>query len=133
MRILLSIFLITLLLIKPLSAGEYAQAANDNPFVNGELNSKYEGEITILAGEVLEIQPTKQNFPVYKLNLRIEGIKNIWVTSIAPQPKGGIKVGDMMIFKGFISTAKSTDPSGELGKIISSKTLLMAIQSQRAN
>ena len=115
-----------------LIAGEYAQEANDNPFANGELNSKYEGEVTALAGEILEIKPTEQNFPVYKLNLNIEGIKPIWVTSIAPKPEGGIKVGDNIIFKGFISTSSGIDSSGKLGKITGSNTLLMAIQSQRA-
>ena len=114
-------------------AGPFAKEANENPFLSGELNPQYEGELTALGGEVLEIKPTKQNFPVYKINLRIEGIKNIWVTSIAPEPEGGIKVGDMMIFKGFISTAKSADPDGDLERLINSKTLLMAIQSQRPN
>jgi len=113
-------------------AGKYAVEANENPSLNGSLNPKYEGEVTALAGEVLDIKPTKQKFPVYKLNLRIEGVNHIWVTSIAPQPEGGIKVGDMIIFRGFIATASSTDPTGELGNIIDSETLLMAIQSQRA-
>ena len=60
------------------------------------------------------------------------GVKPIWVTSIAPKPEGGINVGDKMIFKGFISTTLATDPSGKLEKITGSKTLLMAIQSERA-
>jgi len=80
-------------------AGPFSKEANENPFLRGELNPQYEGELTALGGEVLEIKPTRQKFPVYKINLRIEGIKNIWVTSIAPEPEGGIKVGDMMIFK----------------------------------
>jgi len=124
--------LIILVSIQPSIAGKYAQEANDNPFKNGELNLKYEGEKTALAGEILEIKPTKQKFPIYKLNLRIEGIKHIWVASIAPSTNGEIKVGDLMIYKGFISSTSELDPSGELEKIINSKTLLMAIQSQRA-
>jgi len=130
-KFLLSIFFVVVVFAQSVVAGEYAQAANDNPFLNGELNPKYEGEVIALAGEVLEIQPTKQKFPVYKLNLRINGIKNIWVTSIAPQPEGGIKVGDMIIFKGFITKSSSTDSTGELGKIIGSETLLIAARSQR--
>ncbi|MBB1307754.1 hypothetical protein [Pseudoalteromonas sp. SR43-5] len=126
------VFVVVALLSHSLIAGEYAQEANENPFLNGELNSKYEGEVTALAGDVVEIQPTEQNFPVYKLNLSIVGVKPIWVTSIAPKPEGGISVGDKMIFKGFISTTLATDPSGKLGKITGSKTLLMAIQSERA-
>jgi len=87
-------------------AGPFAKEANENPFLSGELNPQYEGELTALGGEVLEIKP---------------------------EPEGGIKVGDMMIFKGFISTAKSADPDGDLERLINSKTLLMAIQSQRPN
>ena len=132
MKYFLSIILFSFLSVSFSYAGKYAAEANDNPFLNGELNPKYEGEVTALAGEVLMIKPTKEKFPVYKLNLRIEGVSHIWVTSIAPKPKGGIKVGDMIIFKGFIAKASSTDPTGELEKITGSETLLMAIQSQRA-
>ena len=127
------IFLAALILISFSSfAGQYAKEANDNPFYEGELNAKYEGEVVAIAGEVVEVKSTKQNYPAFKLNLRLEGVNPIWVTSIAPQPEGGIKVGDMLIFKGFISTADSLDPSGKLAKITGSKTLLMAVQSQRA-
>ena len=115
-----------------LIAGPFAKDANENPFLNGQLNPKYEGEVIALAGEIIDIKPTTQKFPVYKLNLRIKGVRNIWVTSIAPQPEGGIKLGDTIIFRGFITTSKSTDPDGELENLIDSKTLLMAIQSQRA-
>lgn len=127
------ILLMLSLLGQPAISGDFAQEANDNPFLNGELNAKYKGEATALAGEILEIKQTKQKYPVYKLNLRIKNIKNIWVTSIAPPPKGGVNIGDMIVFKGFISTASELDPSGELETLIKSKTLLMAVQSQRAN
>jgi hypothetical protein len=132
MKKFLMLFTIFSLFSYDLVAGEYAKEANENPFLNGVLNAKYEGEVTALAGEVIEIKPTNKSFPVFKLNLRVEGVEPIWVTSIAPEPEGGIKVGDMLIFKGFISTAAGTDPSGQLEEIIGTKTLLMAIQSQRA-
>ena len=113
------------------SKDELAKAANDNPFLNGQLNPEYEGQLTALAGEVIQIKSTRQNFSVYKLKLRIEGVDPIWVTSIAPAPGGEIKLGDKIIFKGYITTAKGTDPTGELELLIQAKTLLMAIQSQR--
>ena len=115
-----------------LMGGEYAKEANENPFLDGELNPKYEGEVTALLGVVVDLKPTKQKYPVYKLNLGIDGVNHIWVTSIASQPDGGIKLGDAIVFKGFITSAASTDPSGELGRMISRKMLLMAVQSQRA-
>jgi hypothetical protein len=126
------IFAILTLFSSFVYAGEYAKEANDNPFLNGQLNPKYEGEVIAIAGEVVEIKPTEQNYLALKINLRLPNIESIWISSIAPQPDGGIKVGDMLIFKGFISTTESLDQSGKLKKLTGSNTLLMAVQSQRA-
>ena len=131
MKLLTIIFIFLITLSACSKSDNLGKDANNNPFLNGELNQKYEGQKTALAGQVMEIKPTKQKYPVYKLNLRLKGINPIWVTSIAPNPGGEIKVGDMIIFKGFIATSEKTDPSGELEKLIQSKTLLMAIQSKR--
>lgn len=125
------VILTLILIVQQTVAGKYASEASENPFLKGVLNSKFEGEETALVGEIIKIQTTKQKYPVYKINLNLDGIKHIWVTSIAPQPNGGIKVGDFIVFKGFISIASVLDSTGELEKIIGSKTLLMAIQSQR--
>ena len=127
------IFLL-LCLWAPISfSGPFAKEANDNPFLNGELNPKYEGEMSALAGEIIEIKTTHQNFPVYKLDLKVKGIKNIWVSSIAANPNGVIKLGDNAVFKGYITISSELDPKGELEKIINSKTLLLAIKSQLLN
>ena len=134
-NIVRNLIIVVFLLISSVTYGgdvDLAKAANENPFHNGGLNPDYEGQKTALAGEVMEIKPTNEKFPVYKLNLRLEGINPIWVTSIAPAPGGEIKVGDMIIFKGFITSTASADPSGELEKLIKTKTLLMAIQAQAA-
>ena len=64
MKFLLAIIFSIVILGQPLNAGEYAQEANDNPFLNGELNSKFRGEVTAIAGEILDIKPTKQNYPL---------------------------------------------------------------------
>ena len=113
------------------NAGDFAKQANDNPFLHGELNPLYEGEKTALQGEIVEIKSTKEKYPLYKLNLHTKEIKNIWVTSISPQPLGGIKVGDKIVFKGFITNADILDTSGELRQITHSQTLLLAFLSQR--
>ncbi len=132
MKLLIPASILLFLCSMPLAAGPYAVQANDNPFLAGELNPRYEGEVTALAGEVIKVEMTKQKYPVYLLELRMEGIKPIWVTSIAPEPGGKVKLGDNVIFKGFISIASGLDPSGELEKMIESKTLLLAVQAQRA-
>lgn len=108
-------------------AGDYAQQANDNPFLNGKFNPKYKGEKTALQGEIVEIILKNQKYPLYKLNLPTKGIKDIWVASISTPPKGGINIGDMVVFKGFITTTIDLDPSGEIENTINSKTLLLSL------
>ncbi len=129
--------LLTLLLILPLffhtiaNAGDFAKQANDNPFLHGELNPKYEGEKTALQGEIIEIKSTKQKYPLYKLNLRTKDIKHIWVTSKSSPADEGFNVGDKAVFKGFITITDILDKSGELKKSIQSPTLLLALISQK--
>ena len=60
----------------------------------------------------------------------MEGINPIWVTSIGPLPPEGIQKRDVVLFKGFIGTVSELDPSGEVEGMISSNTLLIAVQSQ---
>jgi len=110
-------------------AGKFASEANDNPFANGELNAKYEGEATALGGTVLK-RILVNNNNLYLLDLKTPPIKHIWVTSfIKPQGKEVVEVGDNVIFKGYISIASSLDDSGKLISAIKSETLLMAIHA----
>ncbi|MBF7073584.1 hypothetical protein ISG33_09280 [Glaciecola sp. MH2013] len=111
-------------------SGEFAKEANENPFLNGELNPKYEGEITALGGTVID-HIVVENNNLYKLDLKIKGIKPIWVTSfIKPKGKQIIQKGDRVVFKGYISKSISLDPSGELSSDIKANSLLMAIYVQ---
>ncbi|MCK8122795.1 hypothetical protein [Pseudoalteromonas sp. 2CM32C] len=122
-------YLLILLFLTPIQAfaGKYANQANENPFHNGELNAKYEGEATALGGTVLE-HITVNNNNLYLLDLKTSSINNIWVTSfVKAQGKEVVEVGDNVIFKGYISTASSLDETEELENSIQSKTLLMAI------
>lgn len=122
-------YLLILLFLTPIQAfaGKYANQANENPFHNGELNAKYEGEATALGGTVLE-HITVNNNNLYLLDLKTPSINNIWVTSfVKAQGKEVVEVGDNVIFKGYISTASSLDEAEELENSIQSKTLLMAI------
>ncbi|KTD89128.1 MULTISPECIES: hypothetical protein [unclassified Pseudoalteromonas] len=122
-------YLLILLFLTPIQAfaGKYANQANENPFHNGELNAKYEGEATALGGTVLE-HITVNNNNLYLLDLKTPSINNIWVTSfVKAQGKEVVEVGDNVIFKGYISTVSSLDETEELENSIQSKTLLMAI------
>lgn len=109
-------YLLILLFLTPIHAfaGKYANQANENPFHNGELNAKYEGEATALGGTVLE-HITVNNNNLYLLDLKTPSINNIWVTSfVKAQGKEVVEVGDNVIFKGYISTASSLDETEEL-------------------
>ena len=122
-------YLLILLFLTPIQAfaGKYANQANENPFHNGELNAKYEGEATALGGTVLEHIIVNNN-NLYLLDLKSPSINNIWVTSfVKAQGKEVVEVGDNVIFKGYISTVSSLDETEELENSIQSKTLLMAI------
>lgn len=124
------ITLFTLVFSLQIQAGEFAKQANDNPFLSGELNPQYEGELTALGGTVIDHIVVESN-NVYKLDLRIEGIKPVWVTSfVKPEGKQKIERNDKVVFKGYISKSDSLDPTGKLLSAIESKTLLIAIYAQ---
>lgn len=72
------------------SAENLAEEANNNPFLNGELNPKYEGQLTALSGDIVEMVEGHKGRTLYKLDLNMAGIKPVWVTSIAPFAKGDI-------------------------------------------
>ena len=99
---------------------------NKPPFLNGTFNPKYEGQGITLSGVVLEILPTEQIHPIYKLNLNNKGIHPIWVISVDPTVGNEIKVGETLRFRGYITATSSIDSTGELESIIPSKLLLMA-------
>lgn len=124
------VFFITALLSITCFAGEYAEQANENPFMNGELNPLYEGQLTALGGTVItHIEFESNHF--YQLDLKIEGIEPIWVTSfIQPAGKPVIEKNDRVVFKGYISKSASLDSTGNLGETIKSTTLLLAIYVQ---
>jgi len=137
-RKFLKVFSIVLVLIVSIPliyvlAEDKAQLANDNPFYNGELNIRYEGEKTALAGKIIKIERTNGGRELYQLNLRINGINHIWVTGVAPFAKGDVNLGDELIFRGFIASADGLDESGQLKVIINSHTLLLALKAELPN
>tara|TARA_R110000751_G_scaffold295375_1_gene403590 strand:+ start:94 stop:489 length:396 start_codon:yes stop_codon:yes gene_type:complete len=111
-------------------SGQYAKEANDNPFLNGELNPKYEGELTALSGDVVEIIDGHKGKKLYKLNLNIAELKHIWITSFAPFSEGEITINSKLIFRGYIATSDSLDSTGKLKSKIESETLLLALKAE---
>lgn len=110
-----------------------ARANPDNPFKDGQSNPEYIGQTIEISGEVVDIRPTSQSFPLYKMNLGLEGVDHIWVTKIVADPEGGISIGDMMVFEGFISSSDELTPDGEVESITNSKTILLAFRVERLN
>jgi hypothetical protein len=128
-----NVVLLLALLLFPLaslaSQPDLAKAANDNPFLNGKFNPAYVGQLAGIAGEVIEILDGSKNRTIYKLNLRIKGVETIWATRIAPIPEGPLKIGDMIIFKGYISSSEELDSA--VAQKIGDKTLLLALRAER--
>lgn len=130
-RVKTLILSVLLCLSFPLTATEqnHAKAANENPFLDGKFNPAFIGQLTGIAGEVIEIVDLSNNRRIYKLNLRIEGVEHIWATSIAEIPGGPLLKGDMVIFKGYISSSKELDP--DVGEKINDKTFMLALRAER--
>ncbi|TLU61882.1 hypothetical protein FE810_13785 [Thalassotalea litorea] len=110
-------------------SGQYAKEANANPFLNGELNPKYEGELIALSGDIVEIIEGHKGKKLYKLNLNIAGLKHIWVTSFAPFAEGEISINSKLIFRGYIASSDGLDSTGKLKSKINSETLLLALKA----
>jgi len=123
--------LTTTLLLLSVSAfaGQFAKEANDNPFLNGQLNPKYEGELTALSGDIVEIVDDHKGKKIYKINLNVAGIIPIWVTSFAPFAEGEISLNSKLVFRGYIAASDSLDPTGQLRAKINCETLLLALQA----
>lgn len=121
----LLVFTIILLSFSALADDEIK--IDKNMILNGELNPEYDRQLTILAGEVVEIKDGLQNKKMYKINLHHEGVKNIWVVPIA-NIEGGLPLGGHFLFKGYVAVANSLDPSKTLIKLINSPTLLLAYE-----
>lgn len=135
----LSVLLIAISLFFSTSSYSFsseAGAAKENPensFKDGQLNPEFIGQTIEISGEVEDIKPTSKGFPLFKMNLGLKGIDHIWVTKIVPDPEGGISIGDMMIFEGYISSSDELSPDGEVESITNSKTILLAFRVERPN
>ena len=109
-------------------AGPYAKEANENPFLDGELNPKYEGELAAISGDIVKIIDMPNGYPLYKLNLNMAGIKPIWVTNIGSFSEGEITKNSKVIFRGYIASADNLDETGQIRAKTGSETLLLSIK-----
>ena len=101
-------------------------AGGVTPFANGELDPAYAGQVAIVEGKVTEIKTALNNGIFFKLDLQKPKIKPVWVATFVPVAEGEIKVGDQLIFKGYVATSDSMDATGALKSLLGSSTLLMA-------
>ncbi len=102
----------------------------DFPFLDGDLNLAHEGKLTALAGEVVEIKDGPDNKKCYRLNLPLKDINDIWVLPIAPIEEGQVKLGDSVVFRGYISAVDSFKGSQKqtIKSIVKAPTLLLALK-----
>lgn len=125
----LSVLVLSIIVVA-LATEDKAKLANENPFYNGELNVRYEGELTALAGRVISIKSDSKGREFYQIDLRLKGINHLWVSGITPFAEGDIKLGDELIFRGYIASSNSLDPSGEIRRLIGTHTLLLVLKAQ---
>lgn len=114
-----------------ISSMAYAQeAVQGSPFSNGILNPEFEGQLTALLGEVIDIKTTSDDKQLYLLNVGIKGVKPIWIAPMVRVASGEIAIGSQLIFRGYI--ANTAKLNKDLIDIIEVPTLLLAIQIDRA-
>lgn len=91
-----------------------AALLNDGVIVAGELNPGFHGRAANIEANVLEIKNSPDGTQVLKLALPQKEVRPIWATTFVPLAKNEIKIGDSLLFKGYIATTDSVDRSGKL-------------------
>ena len=100
------------------AAQESMELLRDGVIVAGELNPGFHGRAANIEAKILEIKTSPDNTQVLKLALPQKDIKPIWATTFVPLAKDEVKIGDTLLFKGYIATTNSVDPSGRLGVLV---------------
>lgn len=114
---------IVLALALPVLADE--QAAVKPPQV-GELDASRAGEIAVMMGEVLAIEPGPGGLKFYKVKPDQVPDRAIWATTFVQVADDQVKVGDRLAFKGYIAKTQALDPTGRLQAQLGAATLLQA-------
>lgn len=94
---------------------------------NGELNLERTGALVRLLGEVVDIQRGPQDKTFFKVDVRLLGVKPIWVSSFAPvvETENIVKMGATYEFIGTLEAADHLDKSGQLRQFLKSPSLLL--------
>lgn len=108
-----------LLFTSAVGAGQEApELLSDGVIVAGELNPGFQGRAATIEAKILAIKTSPDNTQVLKLALPQKDIKPIWATTFVPLAKDEVKIGDTLLFKGYIATTNSVDPSGRLRVLV---------------
>ena len=99
---------------------------NERPFLNGELDPNLETEAAVIKGKIIQIVGKGDEKRIYKVDLGKKGFKPIWVTTLVLFSDNQIKLGDELVFKGYVAKTKSLDFEGELTSKVSSSTMFLA-------
>jgi hypothetical protein len=100
---------------------------SESTFLNGEYNSKINGQMIAISGKITLILPQKNNHPLYKLKIPRDDVGAVWITIMGPKPKGGYKVGDNIIVSGYLSQLEKLD--AKLREKLKSEFLLLGLVS----
>jgi hypothetical protein len=100
------------------AAQDSTKLLNDGVIVAGVLNPGFHGRAATIEAKVLEIKTSPDHTQLLKLALPQQEVKPIWATTFVPIAKDEIKIGDTLLFKGYIAATNSMDPSGKLRVLV---------------
>lgn len=86
----------------------------DGIIVAGQLNPGFHERAAALEAKVLEVRDAPDNTHLIKIELIDRDAIQIWATTFVPLAEGQVKIGDRLIFKGYIATTDSIDSTGRL-------------------
>lgn len=83
-------------------------------FVAGQLNPGFHGRGVSLEAKVLEIRDAPDKTHLLKLELTGKEPSRFWATTFVPLAKDEVKIGGVLMFKGYIASTDSLDSGGRL-------------------
>lgn len=101
----------------------------DGLIVAGELNPGFAGRAAAFEAKVLEIKTAPDTTQVLKLQLPYKDAKPLWATTFVPIAKDEVKVGDRLIFKGYVAATESVDKSGKLLELVENSSAVLRAQT----
>jgi len=127
MKALFTAFL--LLMFAPLVKADGTPVPQDGLIVAGQLNPGMEGRAAAFEAKVLDIKTAPDTTQVLKLELPYKDTQPLWAITFVPIAKDEVRVGDRLIFKGYVAATDSVDRSGKLRELVENSAAVLRAQT----